>query len=605
MAREWHVWDDWAAGGFFAGGSFRGGKRFNSLNMQRYENGSIGPRPGWRLLTNTNDGYAYAPASATGTTATSVAAADRTRLQAGVLWTPEVWGDSTIAADYGTFVLVGMASGEGRRMVPRPDGTLHIYTSSARSFQIASFPPPGSWFSTGYGYGVNFFGQRQLVPGAESHFGLNTYTLATDTLGALTPVTSTYRPRLRVMYRNRAYGWYPMNEIGAEGDYTVHISGTANFTDFSDTTNGAGQFTVLPNAKVVGLWALGSGLLIFSNPGVPYAEDSEDGTGFWHILTGPTPASGTLTPLDFDAGPLIYTKSVQFQDRVMFPVEGNGWMVHDGARLDKNVLSELKPGRGVTPAFGWKNAVRTYTEHALILPFEVTETDPTAENQTGGDRIGEFWSHGHGAFEFVNDAWTEALYLHGQGDIGAGYGRFMGDKLFVAHLDSSDGGTNYHTTIYVRDVTLNRPAVSTSGDTYNPWSSATETAPTQAGGATGAPECLLETAEFQVPENRYAEAQTVIIDYDYWNSSLFDSDCGFEVDVIVRGADGDKFVVPGTSARVTPPATSLTVTPKRARVTLNLPSFATGATFQVRVRDITGVAIHSIALGYDTVNNFR
>lgn len=605
MAREWRVWDDWSAGGFFAGGSFRAGKRFNSLNMQRYSNGSLGPRPGWRKLTNTNDGYTYAPASATGADPTSVAAANRTRLQAGVLWTPEVWGDSTIDAEYGTFVLVGMAASEGRRMVPRPDGTLHIYTSSARSFQIASFPPPGSWFNTGYGYGVNFFGQHQPVPGAESHFGLNTYVLATDTLSALVANSGSYRPRIRTTYRNRAYGWYPMNEIGAEGDYTVHVSGTANFADFSDTTNGAGTFTVLTAARPVGLWPLGSGLLIFSSPSTSFAAESEDSTGFWHILTGTSPASGTLTALGFDAGPLIYTQSVIFQDRVMFPVEGKGWMVHDGSALDKNVLSELKPGRGASPAFDWKNAVRTYTEHALILPFEVTETDPTAENQSGGDRVGEFWSYGHGAFEFVNDAWVESLYLHGQGDIGAGYGRFMGDKLFVVHLDSSDGGTNYFPVVYVRDVTLDRPAASVSGDTYNPWSSATETAPTQAGGASGEMVHLLETAEFVVPEGGYAEAQAIMIDYDYWNSSLYDSEAWFEVDIIVRGADGDKAVYTVTDAPVTPPATSLTVLPKRARAVLNLPSYVAGTSFQVRIRDLKNCAIHSIALGYDTVLHFR
>ena len=161
------------------------------------------------------------------------------------------------------------------------------------------------------------------------------------------------------------------------------------------------------------------------------------------MLTGPSPATGTLTPLDRDIGPLYHSLSIVHDGKLLFPINRQGWAVHDGVRVDKTTLADLKPGRGQFVKNSlWLNPVRVVRKNGLVLPWYIYESDPTAPNQSSTvDQIGEFWSYGLGAFEFSRNAWTEQLYLHGQSDIVA-FGAYQ-DKLFSIHLDSSDGGTNY------------------------------------------------------------------------------------------------------------------------------------------------------------------
>jgi hypothetical protein len=51
------------------------------------------------------------------------------------------------------------------------------------------------------------------------------------------------------------------------------------------------------------------------------------------MLTGATPATGTLVNLSYDIGPAYYNLAIQSGDRVLFPIQRRGWAVHDGSRL--------------------------------------------------------------------------------------------------------------------------------------------------------------------------------------------------------------------------------------------------------------------------------
>jgi hypothetical protein len=601
MGRQWKIWDDWAGGGFFAGGSFNEKTRYNSVNMQRYQNGSIGPRPGWRRMTQI---------AGTGSSVPTFTTAKKNEALLGNSWTSTNYtgNPDAVSATLGTFIFVGAANadGTGRRIVPVADGNVHFFGSSpSYGGSTADFTPEV--------YSLNTARLVKDIVQSKEVFGPSTYVISTGSTGVVVGRSisgTTYYPRHIVFYRGRGYGWKAMSAALATNSL-VQVSNTSSSIGFNSLD--AAEFSIggVSNAgEVVGLWPLASGILIYSysglsssytdyNTGVTGNRGTE--VGQWYLLTGPNPASGTLTPLQQDVGPLWYELSIIYDGKVLFPIYQRGWAVHNGNSVDTNSLADLRPGRG-SYATGtiWHNPVSNHLKPSLILPFYTPATDPTSEVKTNSDVIGEFYNTGYGAYEYVNGAWCEQLYNHGQGDMGPGISTFDGDKMVMTHMDSSDSGTTWFPQIYCRDVTLDRPSTSSVQNTHNPFSDANETAPTQAGGATGIMYHMLETGEFAAGTLNLIKPEAVVIDYDYWNSSLFDSDCGFYVELIYRSVtNAEKTTVRVNSARITPPGTSLEHYPKRGRAVLNMPARYVAGSVQVRLEYIVGCAINSISLAYD------
>lgn len=596
MTRQWKVWDDWSGGGFFSGGSYNAKDRFNALNLQRYQNGSIGPRPGWRKMTQSD--LAAAPDSVP-----SVSNANKATLQQGSYWAP--------SGNY--VVLIGSGSGGPSKRIDLSgaNGTAVYRDAPDIGYHATSAADIKSIYSANQLNGVQGVIENNSFVNVG---GSNLYNALTNALSSVTARTisgNVLYPTNVCFYKGRLYGWVPISVLGLQ--YVL-------YTDAADLTNFAsgdsGSFTLAgvtsgSNAAYIpyGLWPVGSGLLIFAiggsgtfqQPGytgyaTPIAEH-----GRWFVLTGFSDKSGTLTPLERDIGPLFYSQSIVHDNKLLFPVDRAGWAVHDGTKLDKVSLADLRPGRGQFIASSvWLSPVRTVKKSSLVLPFYIYESDPTATTATS-DEIGEFWNYGLGAFEYINGSWTEHLYLHGQADI-INHGQFLDDKLFAIHLDSADAGANWFPQIYTRDTTLNRPATTSSQNTYNPYSDGQETAPTQAGGATGDMVCRLETGEFNLPGFSSLVPDSIVIDYDYWNSSLFHSStCGFDVYLVMRSiTNNEKIEQKVNISRVTPPGTSSGVVPKRARAVLNLPArYQSVGSIAVRLDDIDDCAIYSVALGYE------
>jgi len=598
MPRSWKVYDDWEAGGFFAGGSFDAAERFTSVNMQRYQNGSLGPRPGWRKQTMT---------PGTAQTAISAANANKARLQYGFGWHAQV--SVARRADghtVGAFLHVCPFNGGAysRTYLPTPGSDvtkLWAQEDLAYIAAIASDIVPEA-------YQVNDLRPVNGSGSGVADIGAILYNATVDTKAYVTPgtgVLSGYRPHL-VFYRGRLYGFQSgVNMVITDSANLTQLNtGDAAAFTFAGAVSGATPF--VPK----GAWPLPNGLLVYCAASVassgpndystPYTPNRGTEIGRWFLLTGTSPSNGALTPLgDVDVGPLFYALSIIHDNKVLFPIYQRGWAVHDGTKLDTSSLSDLRPGRGQFATGSlWYNPVRTTIKSSLILPFYTSGVDPTASGAGTTDRIGEFYNTGHGAYEFINGAWTESLYLHGQGDI-VGYSNFENDKLAVMHLDSSDAGANWFPVIWTRDTTLDRPATSSSQNTYNPASSSTETAPTQAGGATGEMVLQLTTGETVISGFGSTTVEAVVIDYDYWNSSLFTADCGFDVSIIYRsGSNLEKQEVQVNTQRITPPGTSLEHHSKRARASLNLAGRIQAGSFQVKVHNIIGCAFHSIAVAH-------
>lgn len=599
MARRWEVFNQWEGGGFFDVGSFEGGERFNALNMQRYKNGSIGPRPKWRKLTNS---------TALGATVSSVPAADIHELVHGFEWSS--YGPST--ASFGVFLLVHGGGTDGRRVTPTNageavfNGATNFGQRSSTDLKLAQDAVATK--------GVQLYhdGSNPVYVGGGNI--LNADSMAITTTTARTINAASFVPNKLVIYRNRMYGWQPLS--GSNPEYIVYSRST-DFSNFSGEDSGDFRVSAAPStfspAVPRGLWALNSGLLIFTTEGPVRLSKGYPGVtteyadfGRWYMLSGFDVISGSLTPLDYDMGPAFHSLSLVHDGRVLFPIHNQGWAIHDGQAVDKNIMASVRPGRGQDVGVRWLAPAKTYRDTAIILPWKVTSIDDTASGTGNADRVGEFWNHGYGAYEWVNGAWTESLYHHGRQMLPQITG-FDQDKLALVMPESSDGGTNYSPAIYTRDVTLNRPSHS-----LDVWSSATEDAPafsdsddtTSAAGTTGDIPRFVETAERYSQMGNQLTLSAIVVEYDFWNSALFDDGCGFDIEVVYRSARGyEKHTQQVASARITPGSTSVGELPKRERFVTNINQIRCG-TFQVRITNVVGVAVHEIAVAVEEGDPF-
>lgn len=603
MAKEWKKFDDWSGGGFFAGGSFKANGRYRSLNLQRYQNGSIGPRPGWRKLTNVGTGAA--PNDVPQTLNPNV-------LSVGAGWHP--YGPTTgYPNEWSNGVLWLYNLGNvslARRIRIAPNGTASFFDGINAGYDSAAVDNVFTYYDA---YKINAI--QTAYENAEQTYIGGTRVFQPN-VPSSTPITARvingqlFRPTKVVFYRGRMYGWDPIGTPAGLLDYIV-VSESASLIDYSSNNSDAFRLsgTAGPGgaigARPRGMWALQSGLLIFSTGGSTTSDSGYGSTlgsstsdvGRWFMLTGASPATGSLTPLDQDIGPAFFSLAIQYEGKVLFPSYRRGWSIHDGQVVDKGSLAELRPGGGHTiPNFTWFNPIKTARKASLMLPFTV-DSDPDVSVDA------EFYRTGYGGFEFVNGAWTEHRYNGGEGNM-VGHVSITHDKFVSVQLEPAPYSSYFVPVIYVRDTTLDRPTTiePSTMELYNPYSSHIETGLHKGGGAVSAvPEMFLETGEEAAPDGEYIQVEAVSVLYDYWNSSLFDQDCGFEIEVIYRGIDySGKLTVPVTNQRVTPPAVSYGIMPNRAQAFFNLPAYISASTYQIRIKDIIGVAINSIKVAYTT-----
>jgi len=471
MARQYVVFADWGGGGFFNDGAFRGKGRFRSLNMQTYQNGSIGPRPQFRKMTQAADGAS-----------SIVSHANYTELKWGGGWSsyaPASW-------EYGAILLVADPSTTGRcrRIRLAADGTA-TYFAAAELGQVSVGPV--SMLPNHEATGIHAI--KPVVDGSNPVYisGSIKYDPSANTKSNITPQniggTDFYGTKI-VLYKNRMYQWEP--QAVALCDYMT-ISKASDVSDFAGTDD-AGNFraSVAPSsfspALPRGLWPMASGLLIFTTEGVVRRTSGYESVGVtvadfgrWYFLSGPRPETGTLTPLGYGAGPQHHSLAVMHEGKLLFPIANKGWAIHDGNNLDLASLRTLKPrqvdDQNTTRKISWLHPFSTRNEPALFLPFLQGGNDPTSVAQTGSTpRYGEFYASGYGGLEFVNGSWTEHLYLHGHGNL-AHFESFDQNKVYMIHMDSADDGATYFPQVWTRDITLNRPSTVSDQDSRNPFSS--------------------------------------------------------------------------------------------------------------------------------------
>lgn len=588
MARRWENFSDWEGGGFFGVGSYDGQQRYNALNMQRYANGSLGPRPQWRKLTQTAD---------SGSTIPTPGAASLNSYAAGTgwsSWAPSGW-------TYGAIIYPVAVALFSRRVRIVGDGSCVFFGSANLGTTLGT-----DVLHPSEAAGIN--AAQVIVDGSNPVYvgGAQYYDPSADTVANVTARTvnsANFYPNKLAIYRNRMYGWQSLTS-SANDEYMVY-SRTTDFTNFSGTDGGdfrvsaavSGFDTALPR----GLWPLKSGLLIFTSEGPVRSTSGYPGVttqwadfGRWYLLTGTDPSVGSLTPIDYNVGPMFHSLGVIHDGNLLFPVHKQGWAIHDGDSLDQNIMGSVQPGRGQSTEHLWLAPVKTHNEKALILPYKIEDTDPTAD----AAGIGEFYNHGYGAFEWVNGAWTEALYNHGSG-VRFAVNNLEHDKLYGLSFDTPDDGVSVRPQFYTRDVTLNRPSTSTDAfsdneETTTLLSDSTGSLVASGSVTTGHMVAFVETAESRAPSGNQIRVDAISIEFDYWNSDLFDSDCGFDVELVYRSSrNGDKQVRRINPGRVSPPADSVGLVPKRGHYVTNITPVTCG-TFQIRVLNVVGVAIHSI-----------
>jgi hypothetical protein len=467
------VFDDWSGGHWGAAGPFKAKPdQYRAVNLQRYRNNTIGPRPGWKLLETT--GTAPAPSAGSGSEFY------------GMAWVPGT-------TDGGYLVFISYTDPTACKALDMDT----LVWSSALSIGV---PPRDMLLSVANGGSVWSHQADWVLVGATDYQNLRTGS------NAAISYPDSFAPRASVAYKARMYAW---------GDTTY-----PNRIYFSDPNNyGAmvsGQYFAIGNAStVMGAWNVGDALLILV---LPAAVNGLQDAAEWWLLNGANPLTGSLRLIGKDTWPGAPAHATVFKNLLMFQDSfyDHGIMAHDGAELNTSGLSHLI-GRSAARPRGSSSlgGAATVGAPAVILPYLVgaSNADPTA------DVIGDHFDNGIQAWELVNGTWTKAVYWNG--GIGAdnpatlfrGITSYDGRKLIACTNDTSGGTGEY--TFYIRDITMDRFNYST--DFFSsPEEEHAEVPSTQNGEAI--PNILWLPA-IQSEIGGGVRIRRVIVDVDYWKNS--------------------------------------------------------------------------------------
>ena len=404
MKQSVRVFERWGQGSSAAGDAET--SEYNSENAQVYENGTLGPRPGWKRIVDT--------------AGTRVFNQETDSLR-GIVWFQETDADEHMAlAFYDTsgsahkFDILNLATNTWVA-----GQTLSDQGGGGTSFYPPRFDDVAKTLMSNDGTILTIIGPHILIASASS----------IGTVAAIT--TADGDARVATRYRERTYYWAIS---GAPG--RIYYSEAADFS----TVGASSSFPI--NVDVdsyagapVGVWSVKNALLIA-------AKDNR-----WLVLTGTSPENGTLRELGIDVVP-----------------------VHGSAAVVDNQVFFLNPsGLGLvvaTPSFVEPDQLRYLSP--LAYPGS-TEQRPTNNfmplTGVGDDVNGNLFLPGRNladddnivAVERINGVFNLSRWVTDTAPQDIVFTRGRPGEMYAA----ADLGTSWH--LYSRDHTLNRPA--NSGDT--------------------------------------------------------------------------------------------------------------------------------------------
>ena len=444
---------------------------YTSMNMQVYENGTLGTRPWLRLRTV---GAAIPPDKLFDN-------------EAFIAWRPipdnalgELWVHSY---NSGVFVYDFTA-----------DAWLGAGVPSGVDAQVTTSDNHGSYWGARHGWDSSGAlvgsAMHTVLPEDNWVFGGGARVKADDTVAAVDWGASAGGEIVNfTSYRDRLWGWQAAHNTTTQGNRLTYtnegsyvLAGDLNYIEFG-----------IPSGAhyIIGVWVVRDSLLVAISDG-----------GWW-VFTG-TPARGTKRFIGTYPIPAHGAVGTILNNAVYFLAPfGRQVMVATPSGVDTTSLSHVRPFNESIPwdVFHDYRGLSSQQEQSVHLTTLRNNADQ--------------W---FAAVEVINNNWTYTMYGKLRADAAAGNLGVLRDCAVVGQgtayaflMDDPDTGLSplLKMQLYTRDIVLNRPSRST-----DEWSDSKEVA----AGATStiAAKGMVKLAPFS-PEGEEVRVRQVTVDYQYWS----------------------------------------------------------------------------------------
>ncbi len=592
------TFDDWTTGPWHSLGSDHGPKKgyfYDCVNMQLYENGSLGPRPCLKEIGINGDSLFHSSY----------------QHFAGVVWyqvTDFNAGPLSIEASAKARLMV-MEKGSGSRYywdeIAHAPGTLgSIDHSTFRTFLKPARYSEAAWDASSEilisSMPFQYKGDTEIIVGGDGFFkGLgDTSTdgyqaINANTDGTLDPASFEYPqnwdPSGLFGWRDRYWSWGDYNSgsfLSPDANYKgnrIYYSRVGEIGDWRDDDGEQNAFIAVggdDNLAIVGCWQTFDSLLIAMADGRWYRYTYTDSPGFGEIRY-----IGTKILPDF------YVTAAVTGSAIVYITRQTGVVVATKDNIDDQTFSYVKiPSEGDDAIDAYfMRGVPSHAHNAVCLPYKVKTVGSTVPNNVyKGDR----------SLDLVNGVWTHQLYF-GPGDDSVLNPAVIdvipmgNDHWGFFALDEYNTHNNPDNSLYVRPVTLNRP--SNSNDTFT---SNTEVA-VHTTDTDDRFEGAIWLATYRPPEKTSAAIEKVIIDFDFWNSSGFTTPAfTVKADCVHQGDEISTVTVGSLDASELSSTSGTVYKPKRGRVVLRPGRMPLCSQIDVSITGIKSVAFNEVTVEY-------
>jgi hypothetical protein len=548
------VFGDWKAGPWHSLGPDKGaalGKRYDSINMQVYDNGTLGPRP---CLFDVTGG------TFTETLSAFLGAAF---FHVDFYYALDDYSDAWVYVFDGSTTVrrINLAATQANDTVT---------ISSAASIDTQVLPP-------------RYDSTHQAKISRMPYFELNTTDGTYGGEAAITQFShasapgvqavtqpASWSPHTIIKHRDRFWSWGDASNANR-----VHYSIPGDMTSAGAWTDAdlSGSFDIGPivTMPIVGVWQLYDSLIFAM-------KDLR-----WYVFRyTDDPQFGEVRYIGKSRIPDFSIQVAEAGDALYFLTENGGVSVVTSEKIDDEALDYISvPSGGPIDVDHYFYRGIVAPEHnAISLPFGVNSIPASSPSTL---HKGDF------SFDLVNGVWVKSLY----------WGVDSTD-LAPSIVDTFEAGTSHFGFLavpddvsgsswkaYVRPVTLNRPSHSTDN-----FASQTEVA-AHSDDATDRFTGEIELTRWKAPESGTGVLEAIIIDFDYWNVAGFETPA-FVVTIDYEHALGETLAASVGSLAAGDLEATLQYTSKRARVVLNPAALPAMSSAKINVTGIKSVAFVSI-----------
>lgn len=455
-------------------------KQYHSLNMQVYEDGTLGTRPWLRLWPST--GMSTSTDLRSPSTDPNMMMQWRPTGTKGELWFYEINGDVwTYDLDAETWTVSDTV-------------TTGVNPSSELGFGPHGGPflwgadNDDNWENDGKGVAGH---QHTMLPENNWCFSGDLIVSATNVVSTISWADTTDEMGSFTFYRDRIWAWHnPANSSDPDnrlyytnaGDYSTSDAG--NYIDIGAESD--------ISYYIHGAWPVRDSLLI--------CMTNKD----WYAFTG-TPEQGSLRYIGRYPIPAHGAAGAVLNNAVYFQAPyGRQIMIATPSGVDTTTLADIRPWTGDKrwTTFHDYRALSSQQEQFLCHPVVRTDADQCF---FALEFANEAWGwHGYGVDSFSEGVGSSSSFGVLRDAAISPSERYMAFLTYDSAAPGSPACTNH---IYTRDVMLNRPSRKTDA-----WSDSTEDS---ADGTTNTAKGGLRLAPFS-PPGEEVRVRQVVVDFHYW-----------------------------------------------------------------------------------------